>query len=426
MPEDNIVIKGGRIIDPSTDLDTTGDIFIEGSKIKQVGLALQEAERVIDAKGLWILPGLIDIHVHLREPGDEEAETIQSGINAAINGGFTSIVSMANTRPPIDNRQAVLYVKGRAAQIGLANVFPVGTVTEGLKGQRLADLASMSDAGAVGFSDDGRPVIDEKLMMEALDHAKRLGKPVISHCEDITLTKDGVMHQGEVSSRLGLAGIPRLAEERAVARDIALAEQSGAKLHIAHVSTRGSLELIRAAKERGTPVTCDVTPHHLLLTHEYLLSLNTKFKMNPPLREKDDTIALREGLSEGVIDAIASDHAPHTWREKGLPIQVAPFGVIGLETTLPIVLTELVEKHGLSLKKVLSALSHKPAQIMGIPKGRLSEGADADIIMVDPKKSFRIDPSSFASKSRNTPFDNWRVWGDVVIVILGGKIVKER
>lgn len=417
-----LLIRGGRVIDPAKRIDKIGDVLIEEGKIKKIGVVSgYKGEAVIDAHGMTVTPGLIDIHVHLREPGREDKETIATGCAAAVNGGFTSVVSMANTTPPIDSAHLVYFVKERARAAGSANVFPSGTVSKEMKGELLAEIGSMAEAGAVAFSDDGKCVMNTNLMRKALQYAKMFDKTIISHCEDHDLTRGGVMHEGEISSQLGLRGMPTVAEDIMVARDIALAESVGGKLHVTHISTAGSIELVRSAKERGVKVTADATPHHFAFNHTQLTGYDSRYKMNPPLRTARDVEAIIKGLKDGTIDAIASDHAPHTEEEKDDDMTIAPFGVVGLETTLGATLTILLKK-GIKLPRIIELLTSAPAKCIGIPRGTLSAGASADITIIDPKLEWKVNPSKFKSKSRCTPFEGMTFMGRAVKTIVGGKV----
>jgi dihydroorotase len=421
----SILIKNGRVIDPANKIDKITNVFIENGKIKSVGKNLPKADKTIDAKGLIVTPGLIDMHVHLREPGKEDEETIASGSAAAINGGFTSVACMPNTDPAIDNEASAEFVYLQAKRAGGANVFPIGAVTKNRKGEELSEMGQLFRGGAVGFSDDGEPVKSAEVMRRALEYSKMFDKPIIDHCEDLDLVRDGMMNEGNVSISLGLIGMPAVSEEIIVYRDIALAKLTGGKLHINHISTNKAVELVRQAKKEGIKITSEVTPHHLILTDDYIKTsaFNTNYKVNPPLRTKSDMQALREGLADGTIDAIASDHAPHSEEEKDVEFNIAPFGIIGMESLLGIILTELVAKNVISINRFVSSLTINPARILGIPKGTLSVGADADITIIDPNKEWVIDPTQFKSKSRNCPFAGWKVKGKAVKVIVAGQII---
>ena len=419
---ERILIKRGRVIDPASGLDETADVLIEGGKIKAVGRITQPgAQRTIDATGLIVAPGLIDLHVHLREPGDETEETIASGSAAAVAGGITSVVCMANTRPAVDSEAAAEYILLQAARAGLANIYPVGAVTKRREGRELAEIGQLAKAGAVAFSDDGDPVQNAEVMRRALEYAAMFGKPVITHAEDRDLSGTGVMNEGVVSMTLGLPGVPAASEEVAVARDIRLAELAGGHLHVAHLSTRGSVALVRAAKARGVRVTAEVTPHHLTLTEESVRTFDTAYKMNPPLRTRDDVEACVKGLLDGTIDAIATDHAPHSCEEKELEFPSAPNGVIGMETMLAVSATELVGKRGMSWPDLLARMTVNAAKVVGIPKGTLAPGVDADVVLIAPEQAWTVDREQFKSRSRNCPFHGWKVTGRAVMTLVGGE-----
>ena len=420
-----ILIKNGRVIDPANKIDKVTNVFIENGKIKSIGPKAPKAHKTIDAKGLIVTPGLIDMHVHLREPGKEDEETIASGTAAAINGGFTSVACMPNTDPAIDNEASAEFVYLQAKRAGKANVFPIGAVTKGRKGEEISEMGQLFRGGAVGFSDDGSPIKSAEVVRRALEYSRMFDKPIIDHCEDMDLIRDGVMSEGSVSVTLGLVGMPPVSEEIMVYRDIALAKLTNGKLHIAHISTKRAVELVRQAKKDGIKVTAEVTPHHLTLTDDYVKTsdFNTNYKVNPPLRTKSDVEALKAGLKDGTIDAIASDHAPHSEEEKDVEYNVAPFGIIGMETLLPVVLTELVHKKVITINQLVASLTVNPARILGIPKGTLSIGADADVTLIDLNKEWVIDPTKFKSKSRNCPFAGWKVKGQAVGTIVAGQVV---
>jgi dihydroorotase len=422
-----LLIKNARILDPSRGFDAEGAIAIEDGKLVTVGGAgLSGADRVIDARGLLAVPGLVDMHVHLREPGREDKETIATGAAAAVTGGFTSIACMPNTTPPLDQEALVHFVAARGREAGLARVYPVAAVTKGIKGEELSEMANCVRGGAVAFSDDGLPVRSAELMRRAFQYAKMLDRTIIQHAEDRDLTAGGVMNEGPVATRLGLKGMPRVAEEIVVARDIALARVTGGRYHVAHVSVAETVERIAAAKQAGLRVTAEVAPHHLVLTDEALAAYDPAYKMNPPLRTAHDVEALRKALREGVIDAIASDHAPHTIEEKELELVNAPFGIVGLETTLAVILTDLVAPGLLSLERAIEALTARPARILGIPRGTLAPGADADITLIDLQKEWTIDPREFKTKGRSTPFAGRKVRGRAVVTIVGGSVLRAR
>ncbi|HHV61870.1 MAG TPA: dihydroorotase [Firmicutes bacterium] len=435
-----LLVKGGRVIDPEAGLDDVLDILIENGKIICVGRGISpqaqtsggsevEVEvEVVDASGKIVTPGLIDMHVHLREPGREDEETIETGTAAAAAGGFTSIACMPNTSPPLDTGASVEAVRARAARAGVVNVFPVGAITKGLAGEELAETGELRDAGVVGLSDDGRSVMNAEVMRRAMEYARMFDLPIIPHCEDTNLTAGGVMNEGYMSTVLGLKGMSRVAEEVMVARDIILAELTGARLHITHVSTAGSVQLIRDAKRRGVRVTADATPHHFTLTDEAVRGYDTNTKMNPPLRTREDVEAIRRGLADGTIDAIASDHAPHTFEEKDVEYDNAPFGIVGLETSLPLALTELVGGGYLSLAELVKRMWSNPARILGLMarKAGIVAGADADLTIIDVEKEFIVDVNEFRSLSRNSPFGGRRLKGQAFATIVGGRVVFRR
>ena len=423
-----LLIKGGRVIDPSQDMDAVGDVLVEDGTIAAVGAAAAAAKAAsgataIEARGLVVSPGLIDMHVHLREPGREDEETIESGTRAAVAGGFTAVASMPNTNPPTEGEEGVKFVLAKACDAGLARVHPVAAVTQGLKGEMLAEIGSAIRAGAVAVSDDGRPVANSGLMRHALEYTSMLGKPVISHSEDPVLAGRGVVNEGKVSTLLGLRGIPNESEDIAVARDISLARLTSARLHIAHISTARSLELVIEAKRLGLKVTCEATPHHFTLTDEAVRTYDTNAKMKPPLRAEQDVSALRHALATGLVDAIASDHAPHSIEEKDQEFDAAPFGIVGLETSLGLALTELCHKSGLALLDLVRLMSTNPARILGLTSGTLKVGAPADITIFDPECEWTVDAAKLVSKSHNTPFSGWQLRGKAVTVIVNGRLL---
>ncbi len=422
MPD--VLIRGGRVIDPASKIDAVLDVLVEDGKIKMVkkDISLKSAD-VIDAPGLIVCPGLIDMHVHLREPGREDEETIASGTRAAVRGGFTSVACMPNTDPVADNASVIEFILERARNEGVAHVLPIGAITKGLKGEELSEMGELMRVGAVAFSDDGNSVMNAEVMRRALEYSEMLDILIIVHAEDVNLSKRGQMNEGFYSTLLGLKGAPAAAEEAMIARDLILAEMTEARLHIAHVSTAGSVRLIRQAKERGMRVTCEATPHHLVLTEALLATYDTNCKVNPPLRTEVDVLALREGLKDGTIDAIASDHAPHALHEKEREFDYAPFGIVGLETALPLMLAELVESDELSYTQLIEKLSCNPARILGFEGGSLSVGNPADITMFDPKAKVKVDTNSFASKSKNSPLGGWELIGMAKYVLVDGKLV---
>lgn len=426
MTPQPLLITHGRVIDPSSSLDQVTDVLIVDGRIATVGKGLGKPDgaEVVDAKGLVVAPGLIDLHVHLREPGNEDVETIASGARAAAAGGFTAVCAMPNTDPVTDNQAAIGFIVKQAAQAGGARVYPIGAVSLGERGEQLAEFGELVAAGAVAVSDDGRPVASSHLMRMALSYARTFGIPVADHCEDPTLPR-GVMHEGVVSTRLGLRGIPAASEEIMVARDAILAELTGGHVHLCHISTRGSVELIRRARDRGIHVTAEVTPHHLTLTHEACTGYNTNAKMSPPLREPGDVDAVRAGLKDGTLDVIATDHAPHAYDAKEREFDDAPNGIIGLETALALGISELVGGGVLTLPELLERMSTKAARAFSLPGGTLAKGSIADVVIFDPAATWIVDPAAFLSKSRNTPYAGRTLKGRVVRTIIGGKTVYE-
>ena len=422
-----LLLKGGRVVDPAAGEIFPADILIVKGKIAAIGQDLEAGEgTVIDVGGRLVSPGLIDMHVHFREPGFEAKETIATGSRAAARGGFTAVACMPNTDPVADNRAVISYIRARAEQAGLIKVYPVAALTRGSRGEELTEMADLKEAGAVAFSDDGRPVSSAAVMRRAMQYARMVGLPVISHCEEPALSAGGVMHEGYMSTVLGLPGIPAAAEEIMVARDIILSEHTGCPLHIAHVSTAGSVRLIREAKARGVPVTAEVTPHHFTLTDRAVAGYNTSAKVNPPLRTEEDVAALKEALADGTIDVIATDHAPHTVEEKDVEFQLAPFGMVGLETAVGLVWTELVIPGVLSPVEAIRKLTVNPARILGLQDGVIRVGADADITIIDPGLTEVVDPSTFASKGRNSPFSGKKLQGLPVATIVRGRLIYDR
>lgn len=419
-----VLIRGGRLVDPGRGVDEPMDLLIEDGRVARAGKNIKmNGAAVIEAKGKVVCPGFVDLHVHLRTPGQEHKETIRTGSKAAIRGGFTTLCAMANTDPVVDSPTVVEYVKGEAAKVGLVNILPVGAVTVGLKGETLTEMGQLQAAGVCGFSDDGMPVANAGVMRRALEYSRMTGLPIISHCEDKALSGCGVAHEGKTAVRLGLAGIPSESETVMIARDLLLAEAAVGRLHVAHVSTAVGVELIRAAKKRGVRVTAEVTPHHLALTEEALTTYDARFKMNPPLRDQRDLEGLRQGLRDGTLDAVATDHAPHSLAEKEVDLGAAPFGVVGLETALAVLLTELVHRGVMKLPDLIAALTCRPAKAMGIGRGTLAEGSPADVTVLDPDKDWVVEAGSFASKGMNSPFLGWRVKGRVTDVLVAGRAV---
>jgi dihydroorotase len=420
-----LLLRGGRVIDPSRNLDDVTDVLIVDGRIAGVGRnqGTPDGAEVRDVRGLVVAPGLIDIHTHLREPGQEDRETIATGAMAAAAGGFTSVCAMPNTDPPIDNQSAVGFVVKQGAAAGGARVYPIGAVTLGQKGEQLAEFGELVAAGAVAVSDDGHPVASGHMMRTALEYARSFGIPVADHCEEPTLARGGVMHEGAVSTRLGLKGIPSAAEEIMVARNILLAGHTKGHVHLCHMSTRGSVDLIRRAKDQGIPVTAEACPHHFALTHEACEGYDTNAKMNPPLREAEDVEAIQAGLKDGTIDAIATDHAPHHYDAKEREFDDAPFGIVGLETALGLALTVLVGKGHLSLPELVARMSTIPARVFHLGGGSLAPGVPADVVVFAPAERWTVDPRRFRSKSRNTPFAGWELTGRVIRTIVDGRTV---
>jgi dihydroorotase len=420
-----LLLKGGRIIDPSRGLDQTADLLIRDGVIAGLGrgLGAPDGAETMDAAGLVVAPGLVDLHTHLREPGYEDRETIATGAMAAAAGGFTSVCAMPNTDPPIDNQSAVGFVVKQGRDTEGGRVPPIRAVSLGQRGEQLAEFGELVGAGAVAVSDDGRPVVSGHLMRTALEYAQTFGIPVADHCEEPTLAQGGVMHEGLVATRLGLQGIPAAAEEIMVARDILLARHTGGRVHLCHMSTRGSVELIRRAKDEGLPVTAEATPHHFTLTHEACNGYNTNAKMNPPLREPEDVEAIRAGLKDGTIDAIVTDHAPHHYDAKEREFDDAPFGIVGLETALGLGLTVLVEGGVLTLPELIARMSTVPARTFRLAGGSLASGAPADVVVFDPRVREKVDPERFHSKSRNTPFGGRELAGRVLRTLVAGRTV---
>ena len=420
-----LIIKNGRVLDPAGQRDGIKDVYVRDGLFSAPFKAGGEAV-VFDAAGLLVAPGLVDMHVHLREPGYEYKETIATGTAAAARGGFTGVACMPNTDPVTDNRTVVEYIGKKALEEGAVRVYPVGAITRGSRGKELAELADMREAGAAAFSDDGQPVMDAGLMRRAMQYCKMLGAVIVSHCEDKGIAGGGVMHEGYYSTVLGLKGIPASAEEVMVIRDIILAAETGCALHIAHVSTAGSVALIREAKKRGVPVTAEAAPHHFTLSDRAVAEYDTNTKVNPPLRGEADVQAVREGLADGVIDVIATDHAPHSFDEKNVEYDLAPFGLVGLETAVGLVWTELVQKGVLTPLQAVEKLSCNPAGILGVSGGTMAAGAPADITVIDPGLEETVDPSGFAGKSKNTPFTGRRLKGLPVLTVVAGEIKYRR
>jgi len=429
----NLLIKNGHIIDPSQGIDGVGDLVIENNRIKEISLEQKgkksgegkasglQGFRTIDASGLYVLPGLIDMHTHLREPGFEYKETIRTGTMAAVKGGFTSVCAMPNTNPVNDNSSVTDFIIRKAIQEGACTVYPIGAITKGQKGEELAEMGIMYAEGCVAFSDDGRPVMSSLVMRRALEYSRAFNVPIISHCEDLDLSEGGVMNEGLLSVTLGLRGVPPEAEEAMVARDIALAGLTKGRLHIAHVSTDGSVRLIREAKARGIQVTAETCPHYFSITEKAVEGYNTNAKVNPPLRGQKDVDAIKKGLKDGTLDVIATDHAPHHRDEKLREFDQAPSGISGLETAMGLSL-RLFEQGVLTLSQLVEKMAKNPASILGIDKGTLKPGADADITILDINKEFRVDPGQFFSRGKNTPFEGWVLKGMPVMTICKGRV----
>ena len=417
-----LLIRGGRVVDPSQNLDDILDILIKDGRVAKLDKQLKESQaEIIDAQGKLVTPGLVDIHVHLRDPGLEYKEDIVTGTLSAVAGGFTSIACMPNTKPVNDNHVITRYIHDKAAKEGSCRVFPIASITKGLSGESLSELGELWEAGCYAASDDGKPVANSEMMRRAMEYARPFGMTIISHAEDLSLVGSGVMNEGPVATELGLKGIPWVAEDAATARDIMLAELTGCHLHVAHVSTKGSVELIRQAKRRGAPVTCEATPHHFTLTDEAVRGYNTNAKMNPPLRSEEDRVAICQGLADGTIDAIATDHAPHHIDEKNVEFNIAMNGVVGLETALPLTL-RLVQDQIIDLNRAIELLTSGPAASIGLPVGRLQIGGDADLTIIDLDRKWTVAASQLNSKSKNTPFDGWAMQGSAVFTIVAGKI----
>ena len=422
----NLLIRNGRVIDPANRRDEIADVLIEDGKISRIGKGLKHGPArpdfpILDATDKWIVPGLIDVHVHLREPGFEYKETIRSGTESAAAGGFTSICCMPNTNPINDNASVTRLILDKARTEGVVNVFPIGAITKSSNGEELAEIGDLVAAGCVAISDDGKPVANSGMMRRALEYSLGFDLTVVDHCEDCRLAEGGVMNEGTVSVELGLKGIPAAAEETMVSRNLILAEMTGARLHLAHVSTAGAVRLIREAKARGIRVTAETCPHYFTLTDEAVRGYNTQAKMNPPLRTSMDREAVREGLKDGTLDVIATDHAPHSEDEKCREFDQAPFGIVGLETALPLTLA-LVEEGVLTVEQAVAKLTIHPARAMRLNKGQLGAGDDADVTVIDPRAEWTVDPRRFRSKSRNTPFAGARMKGQASMTVVGGRI----
>ncbi len=420
-----LLIKNGRVIDPASSIDETLDILIDRGKIEEIKPKIEgSGTKIIDASRLVVAPGFIDMHVHLRQPGQEDKETIKTGSLAAAKGGFTSIACMPNTDPVNDSRGVTEFILSEAKRSAVVNVFPIAAVTRGLKGEEITDMSDLRSAGAVAFSDDGHPIENSLVMRRALEYSKLLDALIIDHCEDRNLSTGGIMHEGFYSLKLGIKAIPASAEEIMVARDIILAKETRARVHIAHLSVKGAVDLLKFAKQQDIPITAEVTPHHLFLTDASFESFDTNLKVNPPVRSEHDVEALIDAVREGLIDVIATDHAPHTPDEKDVELDQAPFGINGLETAVPLLLDKLVNKNILPLEKLVAMMSTNPAKILGLEnKGKISVGADADLTILKLHQEVIVDTRQFLSKGRNNPFNGWKLKGAPVMTVVGGKII---
>jgi len=419
----DILLRGGRVLDPARNFDASADVLLQDGKVARVepGIAAPSGARIVDVKGKWVVPGLIDMHTHLREPGQEYKETIETGTAAAAAGGFTAVCAMPNTVPPNDNRAVTELIVRRSREVGVVRVYPIGCITLGQKGENLAEMGELQEAGCVAVSDDGKGVMNSEVMRRALEYARGLGLVVIQHAEDINLSAGGPAHEGAASTRIGLRGQPAAAESAMVARDLELVALTGARYHVAHVSCAETVRLVREAKRRGLPVTCEVTPHHLTLTDEACTDYDTATRVNPPLRSAADVAAVREALADGTIDAVATDHAPHSTVEKAVEFEQAASGMIGLETALGLCL-ELVHTNVITPMALFARMSAAPAKILGLAGGTLAPGSVADVTVVDPQAPWVCDPSRFRSRSRNSPFGGRDMRGRAMLTIVAGNI----
>ncbi len=423
MASQTILIKGGRVIDPASRLDRATDLLLADGKVAQVADNLSASgARRIDASGLIVCPGLIDIHVHLREPGDEDEETIETGTAAAVAGGFTSVACMPNTKPTLDDEASIEFICRQSQRAGACNVYPIGAITKDRQGKELAEMGQMVRSGAVGFSDDGCGVANSQLMLQALNYVRMFDRAIMQHCEDPHVAGGGVMNGGATAVRLGLPGISPIAEELMLQRDLTLVRATGARYHVCHISTARAVELVSQAKAAGLPVTAEVCAHHLVLTEAECASYDPNFKMNPPLRSQEDVDACRKGVADGTIDCLVTDHAPHGIQEKELEFSTAPFGVIGLETALPLFMKALLESGVMDWPAMIERMTVRPAKVISVNKGTLAVGADADVTLIDPNCRWTIDASQFRSKSCNTPFNGWQVTGRAAVTIVGGEV----
>lgn len=419
-----ILIKNGRLINPSENLDKVMDIFVEDGIIKEKAESIEkQADTVIDAAGCYVMPGLIDLHVHFRDPGLTYKEDIETGSKAAAKGGFTTVCCMPNTKPVVDNVETVKYIIEKGEKTGLTNVLPVGAVTKNMAGVEITDVEELKKAGICAISEDGKSVMNSGVYRKAMKNAAKANVPVLAHCEDINLVEGGVINLGDKSSELGVKGISNAVEDVVAMRDIMLAKETGATLHLCHCSTKDSVEMVKRAKEEGIKVTAEVCPHHFSMCSDDITSNDGNFKMNPPLRAREDMEALIKGLQDDIMDVISTDHAPHSAEEKAKDLEHAPFGIVGLETSVALTVTNLVKKGYLTPMQMAAKMSYNPAKVLGIPKGTLDEGKIADITIIDPDKEYTIDVNTFESKGKNTPFDGYKVSGEVEYTILNGKVV---
>ena len=420
-----LLVKGGRVIDPANDIDDLLDLLIVDGVIRQVGRGLkpEPAGEVLNCDGMVVAPGFVDMHVHLREPGREDKETIETGGQAAAAGGFTSVACMPNTQPVNDDQSVTEFITAQARRKSPVRVYPIGAITKGLKGEELSEIGELVRLGCVAISDDGKPVVSGFMMRKALEYARMFDIPVINHAQDPSLSDGGVMNEGYYSTVLGMRGMSAAAEETMIYRDITLAELTKSRLHVPHISTARSVDLVRQARARGVDVTCEVTPHHFALTDAAVAGYDTSTKMNPPLRSEEDRVALLAGLRDGTIDAVASDHAPHCQEEKEVEYDLAPFGIVGLETSVSIGLDRLVASDGMTLKRFVELYSTAPARILRIPAGTLSIGAAGDVTVFSTSRETIVDPAGFRSRSRNTPFSGWKLKGAVTATVVAGRVV---
>lgn len=422
-----LLIKNGTVINPGDKTEQKADVLVEDGIIKKIAPGQSvKADRVVDAADCYVMPGFIDMHVHLRDPGMEEKETVETGLKAAVHGGFTTVVAMPNTKPVVDNADVVNYVHNKGKNMGLAHVLQTGAVTKGQRGEVLSDIEGMVEAGIPAISEDGKSVMNAQLYREAMTLAVKYDIPVLAHCEDINLVNGGVVNADETTEKMRLKGISNSVEDVIVARDIMLAKETGAALHLCHCSTKDSVKMVEMARQEGIRVTAEVCPHHFILTSSDIRENDANYKMNPPLRTKEDVEALREGLKADIMDVIATDHAPHTAIEKGMGIRKAPFGIVGLETAAALTMTELVDKGYLTVMQMAEKMSYNPARILGLDKGVVEEGKEADLVVFHPKKEYTINPDDFYSRGKNTPFAGKKVKGVVMATIAGGRVVYEK